>query len=609
MLQIQEQYGLYTVMEHLAVGEERACCKAMDPFVGQDMILQLIKLPERGNGERLEEFEQRLDTLAELNHPALAPIYDIGRESGLCYYTTEFYPSGRFSQQFTEQEALEFLRQLTEALAYAHKKGFEHGLFTTDEIFQKDNGQPVLVGFGIAELLNSLYSLEDDPATPHQVPSLAQKQSFYSLGALFLSLVLTEEQQTASQVDQVVQLKGYREKQLITALLGFSQEAITSYDELMRRLAEMLPGADMAEEESDSQQDELSVGETETTAPSSTGPEVFQQDQPSLDLSDISALESERVSLQGRLDDLEHAKLAVEQKQLETEQALKDCQLAMQGARQEAATAWELVDKQQSQTCRPVFLMLCGCLAGVFLAGGLIFLMSALLEGEPVSEASTRVSIQRIPAAVKMADSLPVEESGTKVKKPVDGPVAAQVENVSQPAPPKPAPAEQKQQEVVSRLEAVTEKAQEPAKEQPEVRVPTSEYIGDLQFHIDLATDLSGAEKGKILAALEGWASAWTKQNIADYLDYYSVNYEPDGGRSREEWQNSRQVRIKRPAWIKVQLDDLQISTSGVDQVQIWLKQVYRSDTYGDQTLKAVEMVREAGGWKILAERSFQEGG
>ena len=60
MLKLEKQYGLYTIKEQLTVGDDRACCCAADPFLGHDVLLQLIKLPEQWDSEQLESFEKRL---------------------------------------------------------------------------------------------------------------------------------------------------------------------------------------------------------------------------------------------------------------------------------------------------------------------------------------------------------------------------------------------------------------------------------------------------------------------------------------------------------------------------------------------------------------------
>jgi len=129
-----------------------------------------------------------------------------------------------------------------------------------------------------------------------------------------------------------------------------------------------------------------------------------------------------------------------------------------------------------------------------------------------------------------------------------------------------------------------------------------------LGFHIDLATDLSPAEKEKILQTLQAWAKAWETQDVGSYLAHYSTGFQPEGGQTKEAWQRGREVRLAKPSWIKIELTDLQLSSPEEGQVQVWLKQIYRSDTYGDQTIKSIDLTREAGDWKIKLERTYQEG-
>ena len=109
----------------------------------------------------------------------------------------------------------------------------------------------------------------------------------------------------------------------------------------------------------------------------------------------------------------------------------------------------------------------------------------------------------------------------------------------------------------------------------------------------------------ELVSALNGWARAWSEQDVEGYLSHYSSDYRPPGGLSLREWQEQRRDRLRRPDWILVSLDDFQIVPTGRDRFRLKMTQTYRSDYYEDKTLKSINLLREDSGWKIYMERSL----
>ncbi|MBO9468937.1 tetratricopeptide repeat protein [Endozoicomonas sp. G2_2] len=102
--------------------------------------------------------------------------------------------------------------------------------------------------------------------------------------------------------------------------------------------------------------------------------------------------------------------------------------------------------------------------------------------------------------------------------------------------------------------------------------------------------------------ALQDWAAAWAAQDVGRYLNAYSDNYKPRGGVSLSDWVRGRRQSVSSPAWIKVEISDLQVSLLGDDRAQANFNQHYHSNTYEDRERKRVTLVREDGGWRIVRE-------
>lgn len=109
----------------------------------------------------------------------------------------------------------------------------------------------------------------------------------------------------------------------------------------------------------------------------------------------------------------------------------------------------------------------------------------------------------------------------------------------------------------------------------------------------------------QIVALAETWARAWSGQRVDDYLRLYAADFRPPDDMSRSEWEALRRTRILKPGRIEVKLSAVETEIAGDERARVSFDQIYRSDTYTDQVRKTLELVREADGWKILAESTI----
>jgi uncharacterized protein (TIGR02266 family) len=100
------------------------------------------------------------------------------------------------------------------------------------------------------------------------------------------------------------------------------------------------------------------------------------------------------------------------------------------------------------------------------------------------------------------------------------------------------------------------------------------------------------------------WAQAWSGQRVDEYLGFYANEFAPPEGLSRDDWETQRFNRLRKPAWIKVELDGLRQQPIGTDRVSVTFSQAFSSDTFSDSVAKTLELVWEDGAWKIASENS-----
>jgi serine/threonine protein kinase len=157
---------------------------------------------------RDEQFSKRFikeaQTAAQLNHPNIITIHDVG-ETGDSYYIVMEYLEESLSQRlkkrgyFPPLEALDVVRMIACALDYAHKKGFIHRDIKPDNIMFRADGTVVLVDFGIARAMDSTTHLTRTGmsiGTPHYMSpeqckgeKIDGRSDIYSLGVQFYEII------------------------------------------------------------------------------------------------------------------------------------------------------------------------------------------------------------------------------------------------------------------------------------------------------------------------------------------------------------------------------------------------------------------------------------
>jgi serine/threonine protein kinase len=130
--------------------------KGYDDDLGRDVA---IKVPHRERISRPEDVEAYLSearVLAELDHPHIVPVYDVGRtDDGLCFVVSKFIEGSDLKAKIkgtrpSFTESAELVATIAEALHYAHRKGLVHRDIKPGNILLDATGKPYIADFGLA---------------------------------------------------------------------------------------------------------------------------------------------------------------------------------------------------------------------------------------------------------------------------------------------------------------------------------------------------------------------------------------------------------------------------------------------------------------------------
>ncbi len=166
--------GRYQIRKILGRGGFGAVYLGYDPQLNREVA---IKIPHLGRPESDVEqaFLQEARQLAQLNHPGIVTVFDVGIDAGRCYIVSEFLSGQTLSDWLrasrpTWRQAVQITAALADALAHAHANRTVHRDLKPGNVILKHGLNPVLVDFGLAV---------SDVATESQLPGIVSGTPAY----------------------------------------------------------------------------------------------------------------------------------------------------------------------------------------------------------------------------------------------------------------------------------------------------------------------------------------------------------------------------------------------------------------------------------------------
>lgn len=113
---------------------------------------------------------------------------------------------------------------------------------------------------------------------------------------------------------------------------------------------------------------------------------------------------------------------------------------------------------------------------------------------------------------------------------------------------------------------------------------------------------LSGLEAA-VLAAVKTWSDAWARRDEEGYLAAYDVDFVPQGGGVRADWEKRRRLLLGVARNIDLRIEAPTVERVGDGVALVTFNQHYRSDSYRDSVVKQLRLVERDGRWLIAEER------
>gem|GEM_PF-3525598 len=154
----------YQIVKILGQGGMGTVWKAVQSSLNREVAIKQISedtlrsLKEQKSHARIEKYRQAFLAeaviTAELEHPNIIPVHDLGTDAaGDRLYSMKLLRGSSWDRVIddkTEEENLDILRKVCEAMAFAHEKGIVHRDLKPANIMVGDHGEVLVVDWGTA---------------------------------------------------------------------------------------------------------------------------------------------------------------------------------------------------------------------------------------------------------------------------------------------------------------------------------------------------------------------------------------------------------------------------------------------------------------------------
>ena len=170
----------------------------------QIVLKVLRQMPEHGDSiGAFDRFLQEYETIAEMDHPNIVKIYDLGVGDDHAHIAMEYLDGGDLRNKIEigvdEREAVEYLRQIASGLCAVHSKSVLHRDLKPANIMLRKDGTLALIDFGLAKRAKLESAITDKGeifGTPYYMSpeqghgsSVDERSDIYSLGIIFFELL------------------------------------------------------------------------------------------------------------------------------------------------------------------------------------------------------------------------------------------------------------------------------------------------------------------------------------------------------------------------------------------------------------------------------------
>jgi len=213
----------YRFLKKLATSSHSSVYLAEREKTGAKMVLKVLRqIPDVNDASiaAFDRFLQEYEMIADIDHPNIVKIYDLGVADDHAHIAMEYLDAGDLRQRINEKifanVAVKYLREIASALARIHEVGILHRDLKPGNIMLRRDNSIALIDFGLAKRLRLQMEITGSgeifgtpyymsPEQGHGNP-VDERSDIYSLGVIFYEMLTGEKPYQADNAMGIIYL-------------------------------------------------------------------------------------------------------------------------------------------------------------------------------------------------------------------------------------------------------------------------------------------------------------------------------------------------------------------------------------------------------------------